>query len=123
MSRFICNDSPTASVALINYASGYHPDRATRKRDVYFKSKNMYLIIHEKSALMAHSRAVQSSIQRASGCNAPAGLPPGDGVLRENQTPNRHTCALLVHRQFIRHRSTQIEVAQLRLPHLNYLYY
>lgn len=106
MRRFICNDSPTASVALlINYATAYHPAKTTKKRDVYFKSKNMYLIIHEASALMARSTAVQSSIQGVSGCSAPAGPPPGGDVLRENQTPNRHTCPLLVHGQCIRHRA------------------
>lgn len=105
LSGFICNDSPTASVALlINYASGYHPDKGTKKRDAYFKSKNMFLIIHEISALMAQSRAVQSSTQGVSGCSTPAGLPLGDNVLRGNQTLNRHTCTPLVHRQCIRHR-------------------
>lgn len=59
MSRFICNDSPTANVALLrNYATGYHPARASKKRDVDFNSRNMHLLTHENSALMVHSKAV-----------------------------------------------------------------
>lgn len=57
----------------------------------------------KNSALMAHSRAVQSSTPGVSGCSVPAGTPQGGDTLREkNQTPNHRTCTPLVHRLRIR---------------------
>lgn len=45
--RCICDDSPTVNLALgMNHSIGYHPDN-TAKEGVYFKSRNMFLIMHE----------------------------------------------------------------------------
>lgn len=55
------------------------------KRYIYFRSKNIFLIMHENSALMSHSRAVQSSLQGVSGCIVPAGMASGEDMLRTNQ--------------------------------------
>lgn len=111
MSRFIFNDSPTASVALlINYAAGYHPDKATKERDVYFKSKNMFLIMDENSALMAHSGAVQSSIRGVSGCSKtfrPASRRPHAERKSNTKSPHLYpACPETMHQ-------TQSRVAQL----------
>lgn len=75
------------------------------KRYIYFRSKNIFLIMHENSALMSYGRAVQSSLQGVSGCIVPAGVPSGEDMLRTNQTPNCHTCIPFVHRQCIRRRA------------------
>lgn len=55
------------------------------KRYIYFRSKNIFLIMHENSALMSHGRAVQSSLQGVSGCIVPAGMASGEDMLRTNQ--------------------------------------
>lgn len=75
------------------------------KRYIYFRSKNIFLIMHENSALMSHGRAVQSSLQGVSGCIVPAGMASGEDMLRTNQTLNCHTCIPFVHWQCIRHRA------------------
>ena len=68
----------------------------------------MFLIIYECSALMARSAAVQSSNLAASGCTAPAGIPPEGDTLKEKPTPDLHTRTRFILQAM---RSTQREAA------------